>query len=83
MKTSTFLSLNWKDALKGFLVAILTVIITGFISAIQAGTITFTWVFFDPLLLSGLGAGLAYLLKNFFSNSNSQVLTKEPLKLEE
>lgn len=76
MKSSKFLSLNWKDFFKGLLVAIFTAIITYLYEAIQAENF-FT---VDTLKKSGmvaLAALLGYLVKNLFTNSNSETLTKE------
>lgn len=74
---SNFLNLNWKDLVKGFIVAVITAIITAVYEAIQAGTIQFTWPFFEPVLITALGAGLAYLIKNWLTNSNDQFVKKE------
>ncbi|HRY33400.1 MAG TPA: hypothetical protein P5531_10575 [Bacteroidales bacterium] len=77
LSTSLF-KINVADVLKGFLVAVLTALITCLYNAIQEGTILFTWVFFRPIVLYSIGAGLAYLIKNVFSNSQDKVLTAEP-----
>ena len=74
---SKFGSLNWKDLVKGFVVAFVTAILTAVYTAIEAGNLAFTWEFFKPVLIVGLGAGIAYLLKNLFTNSSDQILTPE------
>lgn len=74
---STFLSLNWLDLLKGLLVAVLGAILTGVYQALQAGTIQFIWLFWQPILFTGLSAGIAYLIKNFLTNSTGQPLKPE------
>ena len=74
---SNFFSLNWLDLAKGLLVAVIGAILTGVYQAIQAGSLVWTWLFWQPIILTGVGAGLAYLIKNFFSNSSG-----EPLKTE-
>ncbi len=56
---SVFGLLNINDLLKGLLVAILTAIVTGVYIGLQEGTFAITWLFFKPILLSGLSAGLA------------------------
>ncbi len=73
---SNLFSLNWKDVGKGFLVAGLTVIVTGVGTALNAGRFP-TLQELGSLALAGLGAGVAYLLKNFFTNSNNQIATPE------
>ena len=74
---SNFLNLNWLDLLKGSLVAIIGAILTAVYQAIQAGAFSFTWAFWQPIVLAGVGAGLAYLIKNFFSNSSGLPLKAE------
>lgn len=74
---SNFLSLNLKDLIKGFVVAVSMAILTAVYTAIEAGNLAFTWEFFKPVLITGLGAGIAYLLKNLFTNSQDQMLMKE------
>jgi len=74
---SNFFSLNWLDLGKGLLVAVIGAILTAVYQAIQAGQLTWTWAFFQPIVLTGLGAGLAYLIKNFFSNSAGEPLKGE------
>jgi len=71
-------SLGWKDVVKGFIMVVLGFILAGVETAIQQGTITFTWHFFQPLVYTGVAAGLGYLIKNFFTNSQDQFATKEP-----
>lgn len=74
---SNLFKLNWMDLLKGLLVAVIGAILTAVYTAIQAGTLSFTWAFFQPVLITGLGTGVAYLIKNFFSNSTGEPLTPE------
>ena len=45
--------------------------------ALQSGMIQFTWVFWQPIVLTGVGAGIAYLIKNIFSNSMGEPFKKE------
>jgi hypothetical protein len=79
MKTmkSAFLLLNFMDLVKGFILAIIMSLITATYQAIQAGAILFTWVFWQPIVYTAIAAGLAYLIKNLFTNSSDQILTKE------
>jgi uncharacterized membrane-anchored protein len=73
---SVFMMLNSKDLLKGFFVAVISAIINFLYTTIQSGALIFDW---KDLLISGLTAGLAYLTKNLFTNSEGKVLTKESL----
>ena len=75
---STFLSLNWLDALKGFILSVLTALVTSVYQLIEAGTIQFTWVFWQPVVYSALAAGLAYIVKNFLTSSDDKFLKTEP-----
>jgi hypothetical protein len=77
-QVSNFLSLNAKDFLKGFITAVLTVIITGVSTALSAVPPQFPdLATLEHLGLIGLGAGLAYIVKNWLTNSKDQFLTKE------
>jgi hypothetical protein len=64
MKTSPLYRLNLQDVGKGLIIAITG----GFISAISvslsAGSLTFNW---KQIGMTALAAGLAYLVKNFFT----------------
>ena len=77
MKKSNILKLNWKDILKGFILAVILAVVTGVYQAIEAGNFELTWLFFKPILLTGLGGGLAYLIKNWLTNSEDQFIKKE------
>jgi len=69
---SNFGELNWADIGKGALVAFLTIVITGLGTTLQAGAFP-TLAELGTLALTGLGAGLAYLLKNIFTNSKNEL----------
>jgi hypothetical protein len=74
---SNFLNLSTKDFVKGIIVAFITALLTGLYNGIEAGTFAFTWIFFKPIIMTSLGAMIAYLLKNFLSNSDDKFLKKE------
>ena len=75
---SAFLKLNLKDLIKGFITAIFMALITAAYQALEAGTISFTWEFWQPIVYSSVGAGLAYIIKNWLTNSGDEILTSEP-----
>lgn len=77
MKNTSFLSLGLHDLLKGFLLSVLTVVISGVGTYLNAGTFPDESAL-KSIGLTGLAAGSAYLLKNLFTNSNDKFLTKEP-----
>ena len=74
---SNFLNLSTKDLLKGLIVAFLSALLTGVYNGIDAGTFALTWVFFKPIVLVSFGSMIAYLLKNYLTNSNDEFLKKE------
>lgn len=74
---SKFLGLNWQDAAKGLLVAVLTAFLTALIPMLEAGT----WPSKSQLLqaaIAGVTAAAAYLLKNVLTNSQGQIGKQEP-----
>lgn len=73
MKSALF-TLVSADLLKGLIVAVLTAVVSAIYTAIQAGGFPTDW---KPILLAAAGAGLAYILKNFLSNSDGQFMKKE------
>lgn len=64
MKTSNFLSLNWRDIVKGLLMSILTPAVVIIQQSLEAGVFTTDW---KSLGLASLAGGVAYLVKNFFT----------------
>lgn len=80
MPPSTFGSINWKDAAKGFLIMFIGALITALYVAGQAivaggdlpsGHDVMIW------LVASFTTGLGYLVKNFFTNSANQFAKKE------
>jgi len=72
--TSTFLSLNKKDFIKGLVVAVLSAIISVLYTTIENGSIEFN---IKSIVISALSAALAYIMKNALTNSDDQFLKKE------
>jgi membrane protein implicated in regulation of membrane protease activity len=68
MKSSKLFSLNIYDFLKGLIVAVLTPIIVFAQGYFANGTLDIEW---QALMAVGLSGLLAYLIKNFFSDSQS------------
>lgn len=75
---SKFLSLDIKDFIKGLIIALITAILTFLIDLLQIGS-SFDAVQWGRLIIAVVVAFLSYLLKNLFSNSKDQLLTKEPI----
>lgn len=64
-------SIQWQDAIKGFITAVITAALGVIYNIIGEGRmpIESEW---KSIGVTALGAGLAYLLKNFFSNDEGQ-----------
>lgn len=78
MKTTTNLfSISTRDLLKGFITAMLTVLIGMLYVTIDAGHFPLDWNEWRAILLPSFAAGLAYLMKNFLTNSKDQFMKKE------
>jgi hypothetical protein len=76
MKSKIF-TLDWRDLINGLIIAILTAILTGIIDILGNGAV-FDWIHIKPVLIAGISAALAYLLKSLSTNSRNQLFTKEP-----
>lgn len=74
---SKFLTLDLKDFLRGLLIAFLTAVLTGIINILDTGAV-FNWLTMKPVLIAGVSAALSYLLKCFATNSQDQLLRREP-----
>lgn len=72
--TSTSFSLNWQDALKGFLVAAITAPITIITDTLNTGILSFDW---KKIGLIALTAGVSYLVKNFLTPAQVVTPAKE------
>lgn len=77
MIKSKFLTISFKDIIRGILIAFMTAILTGIIQLLDNGAI-FEWVVFKPILIAGISSALSYLLKCLLSNSRDELFTKEP-----
>jgi hypothetical protein len=66
-----------RDLLNGLLIAFLATFIDGIIRILGSG-VSFDWPHIQPVLIAGISAALAYLLKSLSTNSRNQLFTKEP-----
>ena len=73
-KKSAFGKLHLNDLVKGLIVAVIGALVTGLYNALQGGTIEFTWLFFKPIVLASVVAGLSYIIKNWLTNSEDKFL---------
>jgi hypothetical protein len=76
MKDSKFLSLGFKDVLKGLLIAVLTPVFVVVQQSVAKGTLSVDW---EVLSVAAIGGALAYLAKNFFTPSQSIVGENVPV----
>jgi VIT1/CCC1 family predicted Fe2+/Mn2+ transporter len=76
MVRSNFLKLNWRDLLKGLLLAVLSAVITFVYTAIQGG-IVIDGEFLKRAGMVAIATVLSYLLKNLFENSNGDLAKVE------
>ena len=72
--SSTYLSLNKKDFIKGLIMAVLTAVISVVYTSIESGALEFN---VKSIVISALSAALAYSMKNALTNSDDQFLKKE------
>lgn len=77
MKSKLF-TLDWRDLVNGLFVAFLTALLTGIIEILNKDAV-FTWLSMKPVLIAGVSAALAYLVKSMSTNSRNQLFTKEPV----
>ena len=71
---STFLNLNTTDFLKGLLMAVLSSVITVVYQTVQTGSLVFDW---KTIATMAITSGLAYIMKNLFTNSTGNLFGKE------
>ena len=74
---SEFGKLNWKDIAKGAVLAFIVAFLTGALQLFQGGLIEWTFAFWQPTIYAGITALIAYLLKNFLTNSDDKILESE------
>ena len=77
MNNSSLFSWHTRDIIKGIIMAVLGSIVTGLYTSVSAGAFPLDWAAWKPILIGGLGMGLTYIIKNFFTNSKDEFLKKE------
>lgn len=73
---SEFLKLNAKDLFKSIIMVFISALLTGFYQLLQQSS-AWDWETFRPILMSAVAAVIAYLLKNFFTNSKDEFMSSE------
>ena len=79
MRQAKLFALQYKDFFKGLVVTVGSVILTGVMTSLNTGALP-TSADFKTLAIAGASGGVAYLLKNFFTNSNDQMFKGEQPK---
>lgn len=74
MKKTSFLSLGLRDFLKGLVMAVLGAVFGIVQGSVEASQFVFNW---NDIWHAAVIATVAYLAKNFFTNSKDEFLTKE------
>jgi hypothetical protein len=74
---SRFLTIDYRDVLKGIFIAFVTAVLEGILKMLEAGA-GFDWPTIKPVMIAGICAAISYLLKNYLSNSRGQMFTREP-----
>lgn len=77
--TSKQFSLNWRDAGKGLLMAVIGAVVSPILESLQAGVFTIDW---KHVLAGAITAAAAYLMKNFFTPAKTVITGVKPPVLE-
>lgn len=71
---SVFASLNVQDFFKGMVVAVLSAVVTFLYNSMESGAVVLNW---KAIATTSLTAALAYIIKNYLTNSDGGFLKKE------
>jgi len=61
--TSKQFTLNTRDVIRGFILAVIGAVLTAILNSLSSGTLTFNW---KQIGIVAATTGVSYLLKNFF-----------------
>lgn len=76
MENSTLFSLKLRDFGKGLLIALGAAVFTSLAAALNTPGFDFSAFDFGELLRVALAAGMAYIVKNYFSDENGRLMGK-------
>ena len=76
MKKSVLFSIELKDLFKGLLMAILTPALLIVQQSLELGSLTFNW---KQIAMASIAGAVAYLVKNFLTNSSDKFFSKEEI----
>ena len=71
---SSIFTLNTNDFIKGLIMAVLSSVITVVYQTVESGSLVFDWKAIGTIALT---SGLAYIMKNLFTNSTGKLFAKE------
>jgi len=71
---SPIFTLNTNDFLKGLIMAVLSSVITVVYQTVETGSLIFDWKTIGTIALT---SGIAYIMKNLFTNSTGKLFAKE------
>lgn len=69
---SNLFKLNWRDAVKGLVVAVLASVLT-FVYQSVTGNTAVDW---NQVLQIAISSGLGYIIKNYFTNDEGRLMGK-------
>ena len=69
MEQSKFLSLGFRDLLRGFVIAVLTPVFVIIQQSLDAGILTFNWT---SIAMAAVAGALAYITKNVFTKPDEK-----------
>ena len=69
MEQSKFLSLGFRDFLRGFVMAVLTPVFVIIQQSLDAGILTFNWT---SIAMAAVAGALAYITKNVFTKPDDK-----------
>ncbi len=78
MKQPGLFSIGKRDLVKGLISTVLMAMLTLIGTSVQSGSLPLNWEAWKPIVFSGLGAGIAYIIKNLFTNSEDKFAKPEP-----
>jgi len=75
--TSKQFTVNWRDILKGLLMAVIGAALSPVLESLEVGNWVIDW---KHVAAGAITAGVAYLMKNFFTPSKTVIKLDPPLK---
>jgi hypothetical protein len=71
---SQLFKINIEDLAKGLILSVLTSVVTVIYNTVNAGSLTFDW---QNIGVTAITSALAYLLKNYLTNSKGEFASRE------